>query len=188
MNALGAIALCFAVAAPGLAAAQDQDAVAELAKICAETRCHPPGTIKVIMEDGATREFQSGSAWPIVYEGFVAIFPGATVFLAGEIVDGKVVNLRAVDEPETLVNVIKLEMEQKDGKPDTFLTVTNYFPETIKYRARMMLPTSDEVRETSSCAVRSGPVAVEHWPHPIFQLLLSDFRVVEASDGQIVCE
>lgn len=184
------LALCFAstAAMPTLAVAQDEDPVAALAKICAETRCHPPGTIRVILDDGSTREFHSEYAWPIVHDGFVAIFPGVTVFLAGEIVDGKVVNLRAVDEPEAPVNVIKLEMDQKDGKPDTFLTVTNYFPAAIKYRAGMMLPTSDEVRGTSSCAVMSGPVAIEHWPHPVFQLLLTDFHIVDAGDGKIVCE
>lgn len=189
MNALRALALCFAAAAPGIAAAQVADPVAELARICAETRCHPPGTIQVNMEDGTTREFRSEYAWPIVHEGYVAIYPGVTLFLAGEIVDGKLANLRAVDEPAAPVNVIKLRMHQEDGKPDTFLTVTNYFPQFIKYRAGMMLPTSDEIRGTSSCTVMSdGRVAYEHWPHPIFQLVLTDFRAVEMSDGQISCD
>lgn len=190
MKAIPAFILCVAAAAaaPTPTVAQDEDPVAALAKICAETRCHPPGTIKIIMDDGATKEFPSEHAWPIVYDGFVAIFPGVTLYIAGEVVDGKIVNLRAVDKQEQPVNVIELRMYQEEGKPDTFLTVTNYFQEIIKYRAGMMLPTSDEVRRTSSCAVMSGPISIEHWPHAVFQLLLTDFHVVDATEGQIRCE
>jgi len=190
MNVLGMLVLCFAgAAAPALAAAQDEDPVAALAKICAETRCYPPGPIRVIMDDGTTSEFHSEYSWPIVHDGFVAIFPGVMLFLAAEIVDGKLANLRVVDEPATPANVIKLRMHQEDGKPGTYLTVTNYFPQFIKYRAGMMLPTGDDIRATSSCTVmNNGRSAYEHWPFPIFQLVLTDFHVVDVGDGQIVCD
>ena len=190
LRGCAALALCLASAAalPCHAAGDDEDAVAVLAKICAEIRCYPPGTIKVIMGDGTTSEFHSDYSWPIVHDGFVAIYPGVTIFLAGEIVDGKIVNLRVVDEPATPVNVIKLRMHQEDGKPGTYLTVTNYFPQFIKYRAGMMLPTGDDIRATSSCAVmNNGRSSYEHWPHPIFQLILTDFHVADVTDGQIVC-
>lgn len=191
MKALPTLALCFAsaVALPCLAAGEDEDAVAALAKICVQTRCYPAGPIRVIMDDGTTSEFHSEYNWPIVHEGFVAIYPGVTLFLAGEIVDGKLADLRVVDEPATPVNVIKLRMHQEDGKPDTYLTVSNFFPQFIKYRAGMMLPTGDDIRATSSCAVlNNGRSSYEHWPHAIFQLVLTDFHVVDVTDGQIVCD
>lgn len=188
MKMIPALALSLAGAAAGPAAAQDVDPVAELARICAETRCHAPGTIRVNLEDGSIAEFEARHAWPIVHDGFVAIFPGATLFLAGEIVDGKLVNLRAVDEPAAPAGVLKLRMYQEEGKADTFLHLTNYFPEFIKFRAAMMLPMEEALRVTSSCPVMSdGRHSYEHWPHPVFQLLLSEFLVV-AGDGEIVCE
>jgi len=63
----------------------------------------------------------------------------------------------------------------QDGN-DVFLTVHNPFPEQIKYRAGMLLPTEHRPRKTSSCPVLSRRMSLEQWSHPIVEILLTDFR------------
>ena len=138
---------------------------------------------------GSVAEFQSRHPLPVVNEGLVAIYPGTTLYVAGDIADGRLVNMRAIDEPQEPSRVLKLHMWQKEGKPDTFLQVTNYFREDIKFRAGMMLPSGDDVYATSSCLVLSnGRHVFEHWPHAIFQLLLDEFHVVDTSSDKAVCK
>jgi hypothetical protein len=161
----------------------------ELLELCAQVRCYPPGPLRLNLDDGSVAEFQSRHPLPVVHDGLVAIYPGTTLYIAGEIERGKLVSMRAIDEPKEPSRVLKLRMWQDAGKADTFLQVTNYFPEDIKFRAGMMLPSGDDVHATSSCPVLSkGRFVFEHWPHAIFQLLLDEFHVVDTSSGEAVCE
>ena len=161
----------------------------ELLELCAQVRCYPPGPLRINLDDGSVAEFQSRHPLPVVNEGLVAIYPGTTLYVAGDIADGRLVNMRAIDEPQEPSRVLKLHMWQKEGKPDTFLQVTNYFREDIKFRAGMMLPSGDDVYATSSCLVLSnGRHVFEHWPHAIFQLLLDEFHVVDTSSDKAVCK
>jgi hypothetical protein len=66
-----------------------------------------------------------------------------------------------------------------------FLTVHNPFPEQIKYRAGMLIPGEPHFRKTSSCPVLSNRMSLEHWPHPIVALVLTDFRF---APGDNVCD
>lgn len=168
--------------------AQETDPVEELRRLCESVLCYPPGDVRVRLEDGEVAEFGADYPYPIVQNDVVVIFPGFTVFIEAEIADERFVNLRAVEEPGEMTGVLKLEMYQDPDSADTFLTVTNYLEAALKYRAGMMLPEGDDIYSTSSCAVLTdGIFSTEHWPYPIFQLILDDFRVY--SDTETVrCE
>jgi hypothetical protein len=83
-----------------------------------------------------------------------------------------------IEKPQTTV---KLSFEQDDKIGDgthMMLQVSNPFPRTLKYRARMMT-LDGRVSPTSSCPIRARTQNYEHWPHPIFQLIISDLHFVE---------
>ena len=114
---------------------------------------------------------------------------GTTVFVRGDVADGKLANLRVVEKPAELEDLLQIRMWQEPKMADTFLIVTNHFHEIIKYRAAMLLPQSENFRRTSSCAVLGdGRVGYEHWPHTIVQLVLVDFTFVGADADEIACE
>ena len=126
---------------------------------------------------------------PIVSDDVVSMLPGTTVFVRGDVADGKLANLRVVEKPAELEDLLQIRMWQEPKMADTFLIVTNHFHEIIKYRAAMLLPQSENFRRTSSCAVLGdGRVGYEHWPHTIVQLVLVDFTFVGADADEIACE
>jgi hypothetical protein len=177
-----------AIALLAPASAEEADDFQYLLELCKSVACHPPGNnVYVNLANGEVMTVSFEYPLPIVQDGLVAIYPGTTILIAGEIVDGRIVNLRVVDDAESPRNAIGVRMWQDSGKPDTFLAITNYFPALIKYRARMMPPDGDDIYDTSTCTVMGdGFLSLEHWPHPIFQLLLDEFVVVP-NNGTITC-
>jgi len=71
---------------------------------------------------------------------------------------------------------------------DTFLTVHNPFDSNLKYRAGLLIPGEEQFRATSSCTVLSERFSLEHWPHSIAALALTDFRLSPKGDESVVCE
>jgi hypothetical protein len=166
---------------------QEIDPVDELRQICQTMLCYPPGAIQIRLEGGRVHEVDADYPYPIVHDDAVVLFPGSTVFIAADVSESSFQNLRAVEKPEALTDVFEFQMYQ-DESGATFLKATNYFQEPLKYRAAMMLPDGEDLYSTSSCPVHAdGFVMFEHWQHPIFQLILVDFRVILESEN-VGCE
>ena len=156
---------------------------------CEQMRCYPAGAVPLTLDDGSEATFELESAVSVVVDDVVSMLPGFTVFVAGDVVDGKLANLRAVDAPAELEDVLQIRMWQEPGKPDTFLLVTNHFHDFVKYDAAMLLPQADNFRRTSSCAVLGdGRGGYEHWPHTILQLVLVDFTFLSPDVEEVACE
>jgi len=115
-------------------------------------------------------------------DGVVAIRPGETICLAFQ-EDASGITLTGVVESTSDVGAIMVLKAWSEGS-DVFLTVQNPFSKDIKYRAGMRLPGEERARKTSSCPVRSGIMTLEHWPHPIDEILLTDFHF----DTKRICE
>lgn len=112
-------------------------------------------------------------------DGIVAIHPGETICLEMRADGSAMVATRVVDSPIDAATTIVLR-SWREGN-DVFLTVHNPFPKDIKYRAGMLLPGEARHRKTSSCPVLSRRMSLEHWPHPIDEILMTDFHF--APDG-----
>ncbi len=182
-----AVALLLSVAAIDHSLAQDS--AERIDKSCDRIRCYQPGSFPVTLNDGSEATFELKVAVPIVKGDVVSMLPGTTVFVSGSVVEGKLVNLRVVEKPTELKDVLQIRMWQEPGMADTFLVVTNYFHDVVKYRAAMLFPQADEFHSTSSCAVLGdGRVGYEHWPHAIFQLVLADFVFRSADIEELRCE
>ena len=156
---------------------------------CAQVRCYPAGAIPITLDDGGEASFDLKSAVPAVNDDVVAMLPGFSVFIAGDVVDGALTLLRAVSRPAELKDVLQIQMWQEPGKADTFLVVKNHFHDFVKYRAAMLVPKAERFRPTSVCAVLGdGRASYEHWPHAILQLVLLEFELVGANTEELKCE
>jgi hypothetical protein len=169
--------------------ARSQEAAEDAAEPCDPVHCYQTGPIPLTLDDGTEVDFDLRSSVPVVNGDAVSLLPGATVFLKGDEVDGMLINFRPVPEPADLKDVVKLRMWQEPGMPDTYLRVTNYFHELLKYQAAMLLPQAENFRSTSSCAVLGdGRAGYEHWPHAILQLVLVDFVFMRADAAEVTCQ
>ena len=187
MTTLAIITYLLAVSGPSQAPSQQEiDAVLAL---CEEIHCYPPSKLTVATGNGEVQEFELAYPIPVVQpNGWVVAFPGTTAYITGRVDDGRLIELASVAEaPED--DYIRIEMFQKDGEPDTYLKVANFFKHTIKYRAGYMPPDRDGLYSTSSCPLMpNGLFAFEHWPYPIFQIVMADFHVLDEESDSLVCE
>ena len=69
-----------------------------------------------------------------------------------------------------------------------FLAIYNPFSRSLKYRAGVVLPGEVQPRDTSSCPVAGDYRQTRgHWPHPVDEILLTDFRLL-ADGAALTCE
>jgi hypothetical protein len=169
--------------------AHSQNSTATIIEPCDRGHCYQPGSIPLTLDDGSEVAFELEVAVPIISDDVVSVLPGTTIFVSGDVVEGKLINLSVVEEPKELREVLQVRMWQEPGMPDTFLVVTNHFHEIIKYRAAMLVPQADDFSGTSSCAVLGdGRVGYEHWPHAILQIALLDFAFIGTDLDELPCE
>lgn len=160
-----------------------------LYELCAKSYCRPPGQVVLQLENGETFSTAFESPVPVVQNDWVSLFPGETIIVEAEVKEDRLTRLRAVGSVEDAARTLELRMWQEPGKPDVFLSVRNPFDRDIKYHALMMNTDSDALYETSTCPVMAnGKMVLEHWPHPIFQLLFFDFRLLDSGKEDMVCE
>jgi hypothetical protein len=117
-------------------------------------------------------------------DGVVRIRPGQALCVKLE-VSGSTVTPVAVVSGDPADNLFLNCWQDSSG---VVLNVQNPLTATLKYRAGMRLPGETGYRRTSSCSVPSDRSVMEHWPHDIDELALTDFRVLPDSDESMVCD
>ena len=171
-------------------AAQESANPEELRKLCETILCREPGVVRLTLDSG--KPFETKFDWPrpITQNGWISIFPGETIYVEVEAKGDHLTNFRAVKTNDHPEKTLTFTFSQKVGSPSMMLlVVTNPFGRPVKYHAGMMLPSSDKVLKTSSCPVMGGgKIAFESWPNAIFQLVLSDFQLLEEGATQMPCE
>jgi hypothetical protein len=120
-----------------------------------------------------------------VSSGAVTIHPGETICVVLKVRGQSVIATGATstNSDKTLV----LRFWQDPGTKAMVLTVHNPLGEYLRYKAHMLLPGVGRHEYTSSCPVLSNRLAIEHWPHPISELVLSNFELLPDS-ATITCE
>jgi hypothetical protein len=124
---------------------------------------------------------------PVQNKTSVTIFPGETLHLAATVDGDRISELVPVSVVDDASRTIELTLGQMPDKPDMMLTVTNPFNRLLKYRAAIQVPPQSDLIKTSTCTVLAGKQGIETWPYPVFQVLLSEFQFLPATD-QMVCE
>ena len=92
-----------------------------------------------------------------------------------------------LDGPSTR---LRLSFRQALGAEDMLLTVENGYEGMLTYEAAMMIigEQGGQWVRTSVCTVPPGIYTLEHWPHAIVALSLSNIRVGPKGEvGEVVC-
>jgi hypothetical protein len=183
-----AVLPCIATLALAAAAFARTDAEirAEVEALCRKVLCRTPARISLKLADGQTFEVLPDSPTPIVTGGMITVYPGETVYVEASIEGDSLVGLTAVPTKVHPEKTLVFRLRQDPGIGDgagMILQVESPFAEVLKYRLAMMLPTGDELVKTSACPLHPAKTVYESWPHPIYQIVATDFRVVDAESA-----
>lgn len=166
MNTYRALIILGALFAPSLSPAQEAQGDASesnMADVCANAACQQHVRVTLKDKDGAT--FDRTFDWlpPVVQPFGVLVAAGQTVYVEADVVDGKLVNLKAVDKVTRPAKTITATLEQVDGR-GMMLSVKNPFDRPIKFSMGIMPLDKDTLFKTSSCPVIAGGNSFEMWP------------------------
>ena len=180
---------------PAHAAAAEQpnkNARKPLKEYCETAPCRKNMQFKLKKKDGTYFEYTAELTPPVVQPEFILIFPEETLFI--EATEGKnaPIELKSVPENTHPERTIVFKFNQgDDAKTDTsmFLTVHNPFSRPLRYNLAMtpLEQQSKGLYKTSSCPVMAEGQVFEHWPYPIFQLIVSNMHFLKKSDDIMAC-
>lgn len=155
-------------------------------RMCAAAGCRHDVTIRLQRRDGSRYERSFATFPPSVMGGNVMIVPGETLHIEAEVEGDRLIGLQIVEtvrHPERTVTA--RFVQQDDGS--MLLHLQNPFDRPLKFHMALMPLSTDRLFRSSSCPVIAGGSAYEHWPFPVFQLLLLEPRLL-AESAETVCE
>lgn len=85
------------------------------------------------------------------------------------------------------VDRLRISFSQVPGSDETILLVENGYGRRIDYRAIMQVPGAPGPQATTACQVLPNLMGIEHWPHAIGVITLSNFHVAP-DGGQLACD
>jgi len=148
-------------------------------KLCRQVLCRQPTTVKVLLKDKSILEVPFQDISPIVLpNGWVTVLPGEEIHIVFDVDGDSVRNPRAIAKATGAKNTLSFRFAQDSGSADSLLVVNSTFEHALKFDLGIMLPGSERVLKTSSCPVVGGSSGYEHWPHPVFQIVVARFRVL----------
>ena len=129
----------------------------------------------------------AGSA-PSVANGLVTIAPGESVVISlgpqGPVVADDTVLTKRENRPWG--DGVRLKFSETADGGQTVLTVG--YDRPVDYEARMFNAAGQNAT-TSICVVKPHMFSIEHWPHPIARLELSNFTFVSGmADDVMKCD
>lgn len=158
----------------------------EREELCRKALCREPTTIRVFLPGNEVLQILIPVPSPIVHQdGTVTVLSGEEVHIAFEFDGATLRNPRAVRKAADAKNTLSFRFFQEPTTGKSSLLVASTIDQPVKYDLAMMLTT--DARKTSTCPVTPRLSIMEAWPHPIFQLLASNFRVIPPG-GRMVCE
>ncbi|TNJ34287.1 hypothetical protein [Arenimonas terrae] len=152
----------------------------ETAEMCTKIQCLLD--VRITMRDEKGKPFDKHyPALPVVQPGGVSVYAGHEVLIEAEVENGRLVNLRRVEEVSDPSRTLHSRLEQ-DEDGSMMLITRNPFDKALRIRMGMMPMGHDGLVRTSSCPVRPGSSTYEMWPMPIFQIYLADMRLIEEDE------
>lgn len=165
--------------------AQAPAAPLSLEEVCKQTLCRKPD-FKLYIDATHQYENEPETPLPVLLENeFVTVYPGETIFIEASIVNGSVKLEQAVSSNKHPERTLVFKFAQMKKQKDMMLEVENPFTDDIKFKMEFMRIDSGKLFATSSCPVRGKLKLFEHWPYPIYQLLISQAKVLTASDKRV---
>jgi hypothetical protein len=158
------------------------DMAHELAVVCKQVLCREPREVRLKLPDGKAFSMTPPLAFPIVSGETITVLAGETVYVEARVEGTALTDLKAAKSASHPDRTLSFSIRQDPSLADgthMILTVTSPFKGALKYRLGMMLPDSKRLQSTSTCPIGQSQSAYEHWPYPIFQVMATDFRIVE---------
>ena len=134
--------------------------------------------MRLIREDGGSFETTVPKLPIVLPNGWITLYPGEEIHIEFAFAGGVMKSARAVAKPRRPADTATFKLVQLPGKPDMTLSVSHGLSQTLKYSVGLMLPSGGGVFGTTSCPVRPALVTNEHWPHPVFQLVITNVRLL----------
>lgn len=177
-------ALLFFAGAPALGQPSEAEQRAkEIEAVCAKAHCRSARTVSLRLENGKTFERDVPRLPIVLPDGLITVFPGEEIHIELRIADGAIKSARAVPKVARRSSTVSFRLGQAPGHVASELTVTNGLPHNLKFTAVMMLPsTGRQLHPAATCPVQPGLSAHETWPQPVFQLVISNLRILPEDD------
>ena len=118
-------------------------------------------------------------------DGVLTIGPGEAICVQIEVRGDEVVALGVV-ATATAGNTLVVRSWREPGSSETFMSLHNPLETNLSYEANMLRAGTSQWEYTSSCAVLSRRIGIEHWPYSISQFKLNAFKSLPPSQ-QIEC-
>ena len=149
--------------------------------ICQRVLCRGPAIVHVALKDGTAKDVPSQAANPIVLaNGSATVRLGEQVHLGLDLQGDVIKALRAVKSPTDASDAISLRLSQDATTHDSLLVVENGVDRMLKLDLGLVAHDSDRVVKTPSCPVGPGKSVYEHWPQPVYQVVVTRIRVLPA--------
>lgn len=150
-----------------------------LEQFCETHDCRRDVTLRLNTDEGRIEEVLP-LFWPAVMDDHISLLPGDALFVEAELAGATVVGFKAVDTIRHPENTLTIRFGQMEDGMNMVLNVHNPFRQRLKYRIDLV-DFAGEAHPTSSCPVMAGGDAFEMWPHPIPEMILTDFHLLAAS-------
>jgi len=149
---------------------------ADFLKMCEIAPCRRNVDFSLKKADGTYFTFKVPLAPPVVEPGFISVYPGETLNFEADENPDSTLTLRLVPtvaHPEKTITM-KLVQEPKIGDGTGMIfTINNPFDRDIRYHLGIMSLNDERVLATSACPIMRKIMGVEHWPYPLFRVLVA---------------
>lgn len=149
-------------------------------------QCRTVGKVVVRPKGAQPMTFNINRTLPWIAQDNLMIFAGEAAIIRLETREGRLVPVLveggAGARREPAEGEIRVVFTETDGQ--AYMEVKSRHPRPVHYSAVMVTPDGKPSR-TSVCTLTNGRFVMEHWPHPIVQLALSNF--VEQAEDAVVC-
>lgn len=155
-------------------------------EMCKENLCQKNLRVHLKLKDGKEYD-RTFDVFPPVVQSIGLIFvAGQEINIEADVSGDTLVNYKVVDkitQPKKTITV-SFKQEKDIGM---MLVVKNPFEKTLKFNMAIMPMDKDGLFKTSSCPIIAGGSIYEMWPEPIFQILLTNPKFLDAKDENMAC-
>ena len=156
---------------------------------CETAMCRKNLTVKLKQNDWQYYERTFELLPPAVQGEMINIYAGEKIFIEADFNADQPENFKQVLENKNPEKTIVFDLKQATDTGDgigMMLTVSNPFSRPLHYKMGMMPLDKEDLYKTSSCPVIAGGSIYEHWPHPIFQIVIARLYFLKDGD-QLEC-
>jgi hypothetical protein len=169
----------------GLARTSVETLGMSLPAFCEANACRQ--NTRIVLRTGQdTLDAKLDMFWPVLHDGVIHVLPGEKLYLEVDWDGNSLRNIRQVPAIADATRTLTIEFLQREAALDMIMQIRNPFAFAIKLHADMG-NFDGGVTQTSTCPVRPGMIAIEQWPHPITQMILSGLRRLP-DDSPGTCE